>query len=39
VGKAQIFVRSADGVIGRREVFDATPAWLPGCGPVSTFAF
>jgi protein-L-isoaspartate(D-aspartate) O-methyltransferase len=39
VGKAQIHVRSADGVIGRRDVFDATPAWLPDCEPVSTFAF
>jgi len=39
VGKALIHVRSADGVIGRREVFDATPSWLPGCEPVSSFAF
>lgn len=39
VGKANIFVRSDDGVIGRREVFDATPAWLPGCEPVASFAF
>ena len=39
VGKALVHVRSADGVIGRREVFDATPSWLPGCEPVASFAF
>jgi protein-L-isoaspartate(D-aspartate) O-methyltransferase len=39
VGKAQVFIRSDDGVIGHREVFDATPSWLPGCEPVSSFAF
>jgi protein-L-isoaspartate(D-aspartate) O-methyltransferase len=39
VGKACVYLRSDDGAIGRREVFDATTDWLPGCGPVSQFAF
>jgi protein-L-isoaspartate(D-aspartate) O-methyltransferase len=39
VGKACVYLRSDDGAIGRREVFDATTGWLPGCGPVPQFAF
>jgi protein-L-isoaspartate(D-aspartate) O-methyltransferase len=39
VGKARIYLRGDDGLIGRREVFDATPPVMPGFEPVRGFAF
>ena len=39
VGKAVIYLRSEDGKIGRRQVFDATPSLLPGFEAEATFAF
>jgi len=39
IGKAVIYLRSEDGKVGRREVFDATPSILPGFEAESTFAF
>jgi protein-L-isoaspartate(D-aspartate) O-methyltransferase len=39
VGKARIYVRGDDGILGRREVFDATPPVLPGFKAVPGFAF
>ena len=39
VGKAVIYLRSDDGKVGRRQVFDATPSILPGFEAEATFAF
>jgi protein-L-isoaspartate(D-aspartate) O-methyltransferase len=39
IGKAVIYLRSDDGKVGRRDVFDATPTILPGFETQSTFAF
>lgn len=39
VGKARIYVRAEDGVLGRREVFDAAPPVMPGFEAVRGFAF
>lgn len=39
VGKAFVWVKSPDGAVGRRAVFDATPHVLPGFSPAPTFAF
>jgi len=39
VGKARIYLRGEDGVLGRREVFDATPPVMPGFEAARGFAF
>jgi protein-L-isoaspartate(D-aspartate) O-methyltransferase len=39
VGKARIYMRSDDGLVGRREVFDATPPVMPGFEAAPGFAF
>jgi len=39
VGKARIYVRADDGVLGKREVFDAAPPVMPGFEAVPGFAF
>ena len=39
VGKAIVYVRGEDGVVARREVFDATPPMLPGFQRERGFAF
>lgn len=38
VGKAVLVTRE-DGIVSRREVFDASIPWLPGFEPVSRFVF
>ena len=38
VGKA-VLVTHKDGILSRREVFDASIPWLPGFEPVSQFVF
>ncbi|MEI9964010.1 MAG: protein-L-isoaspartate O-methyltransferase [Caulobacteraceae bacterium] len=38
VGKARLYVKEADG-LASREVFDATPPYLPGFEPKAAFAF
>ena len=39
VGKAKLLTRGEDGLVAGREVFDATPAMLPGFEPSPSFAF
>lgn len=39
VGKAIVYARGHDGVIGRREMFDSTPPMLPGFERVKHFSF
>jgi protein-L-isoaspartate(D-aspartate) O-methyltransferase len=39
VGKARLYVRGDDGLIARREVFDATPPVMPGFAAAASFAF
>lgn len=39
VGKARLYVHGDDGLIARREVFDATPRVMPGFEPARGFAF
>ena len=39
VGKARLYVRGDDGLVARREVFDATPPVMPGFGKAPSFAF
>jgi protein-L-isoaspartate(D-aspartate) O-methyltransferase len=39
VGKAMLYLRGDDGLIARREVFDATPPMMPGFESVRGFAF
>jgi len=39
VGKAMLYLRGGDGLLARREVFDATPPVLPGFEAVRSFAF
>lgn len=39
VGKARLYVRGDDGLVARREVFDATPPVLPGFEAAPSFAF
>lgn len=39
VGKARLYVRGEDGIIARREVFDATPPIAPGFEAAPTFTF
>jgi protein-L-isoaspartate(D-aspartate) O-methyltransferase len=39
VGKARLYVRGDDGLVARREVFDATPPVMPGFAATPSFAF
>jgi protein-L-isoaspartate(D-aspartate) O-methyltransferase len=39
VGKARLYLRGADGLVARREVFDATPPIMPGFEAARGFAF
>ena len=39
VGKAQVYIRGEDGLLGRREVFDSSPHLLPGFSPKPQFTF
>ena len=39
VGKARIYRRTADGTVGARESFDATPPILPGFEAAAVFSF
>lgn len=39
VGKARLYLRGEDGLIARREVFDASPPVLKGFEPVPSFVF
>jgi protein-L-isoaspartate(D-aspartate) O-methyltransferase len=39
VGKARLYVRGDDGLVARREVFDATPPMLRGFEAAPGFAF
>lgn len=39
VGKAQLYIRGEDGLVARREVFDATPPLTPGFETAPGFAF
>ena len=36
-GKAQLVLRGADGLLARRELFDATPHLMPGFAPAPVF--
>lgn len=39
VGKARLYLRGEDGILARREVFDATPPVMPGFEAAPGFAF
>jgi protein-L-isoaspartate(D-aspartate) O-methyltransferase len=39
VGKARVYLRGEDGLLARREVFDATPPVAPGFEAAPTFTF
>ena len=39
LGKAMVYGRGADGIVGGREAFDATPPILPGFEPQPAFNF
>jgi protein-L-isoaspartate(D-aspartate) O-methyltransferase len=39
VGKACLYVRGDDGLVARRDVFDATPPIMPGFASAPSFAF
>ena len=39
VGKARLYLRGDDGLVARREVFDATPPVMAGFEAVASFAF
>ena len=39
VGKARLYLRGDDGLLARREVFDASPHALPGFQPAARFTF
>ncbi len=39
VGKARVYLRGEDGLIGRREVFDSAAHMLPGFTPAPQFTF
>ena len=39
VGKAQVYLRGGDGLLGRREAFDSSPHLLPGFAPKPQFTF
>ena len=39
VGKARVYLRGGDGLLGRREVFDSSPHLLPGFTPKPQFTF
>ena len=38
VGKARMYLQAPDGPLARRELFDATPAWMPGFAPQPAFS-
>lgn len=38
VGKARLYVQAEDGPLARRELFDATPEWMPGFAPQPAFS-
>ncbi|MBE7218825.1 MAG: protein-L-isoaspartate O-methyltransferase [Caulobacteraceae bacterium] len=38
VGKGRMYLQAADGPLARRELFDATPAWMPGFAPQPAFS-
>ena len=38
VGRARLYSRATDGSVAGRDVFDATPPWLPGMAPQAAFA-
>ena len=39
VGKARVYLRGEEGLLGRREVFDCSPHLLPGFAPKPQFSF
>ena len=39
VGKARLYMRGDDGLLGRREVFDSSPHLLTGFAPAAKFTF
>ena len=39
LGKAQLYLRSPEGVVGRRTTFDATPPFIEGFAPQPAFSF
>jgi protein-L-isoaspartate(D-aspartate) O-methyltransferase len=39
VGRARLYLRGEDGLVARRDVFDATPPIMPGFEPARGFAF
>jgi protein-L-isoaspartate(D-aspartate) O-methyltransferase len=39
VGKARLYIRGEDGLVARREIFDATPPMMHGFEAAAGFAF